>query len=429
MRRFSQNLILAIAAGATALLSLMPLPAVAHGERATEPYIRTRTVHWYDVIWTTNNLQVNETVTIEGKFRLLDDWPDAVTEPHLVFLSNATPGAVMTRVESYINDMPARQSLKDLVIGRDYSFKLVMKGRIPGRWHLHPVLSVHGAGAIVGPGAWVNVEGSAADYTESLTTLNGAVIEDMQTFGVARVQLIQFGFGILALAWLVWWLRRPLIIPRWNALAKGREDLMITRADDMVAAGTLVVVLLIIIVGYTVTLSQYPQLVPLQSGSNYTPPLALEPTPMELKLKRAEYDVPGRSMRLSIEMTNTSKLPISVGEFTTANLRFINKQVPAAVAGIDPRFPSELIPANGLVVDNNAPIAPGETRLVLLEASDAAWELERLVSFLSNIDSRTGGLIFFFDSNGKRYINEIYGPIIPVFRKPNDVVVSKAAAN
>lgn len=427
MRSFYQKLILTFVAGATALLTLLPLPAVAHGERATEPYIRTRTIHWYDVTWSTKDLKVNETVTIEGKFRLLDDWPDAVSDPHLVFLSNASPGAVMTRVESYINDMPARQSLKDLVIGRDYSFKLVMKGRIPGRWHLHPVMNIHGAGAIVGPGEWMNVEGSAADYTESLTTLNGVFIEDLQTYGVARVQLFQFGFGVLALAWLVWWLRRPLIIPRWNVILKGREELLITRADDMVAAGLLVLVLLIIIVGYTMTVNQYTQLVPLQSGSNYTPPLPLEPTPMALKLKRAEYDVPGRSMRLSIEMTNNSKLPISVGEFTTANLRFINMAVPAAVAGIDPRFPRELIPASGLSVDKNTPIAPGETRLVQLAATDAAWELERLVSFLSNIDSRTGGLIFFFDSNGKRYINEIYGPIIPVFRGGGNVVVGAAS--
>lgn len=410
-----RNILLAALTGIAFAAFLPPQPVMAHGERATEPYIRTRTVHWYDVIWTTNNLKVNETVTIEGKFRLLDDWPDAVSKPHLVFLSNATPGAVMTRVESYINDMPARQSLKDMVIGRDYSFKLVMKGRIPGNWHLHPVLSIHGAGPIVGPGEWMTVEGNAADYTETLTTLHGNVIGDLQTFGVARVQLWQIGFGLLAFAWLVWWLGRPLIIPRWTAIQKGREDLMITRADDMVAAGILVLVLLIIIVGYTTTLAQYPQLVPLQAGFNYTPPLPLETTPMALKLKRAEYDVPGRSMRLSIEMTNNSRLPMSVGEFTTANLRFINKKVPAAMAGIDPRFPKELIPNNGLAVDTDAPIAPGETRTVLLEAADAAWELERLVSFLSNIDSRTGGLIFFFDSNGKRYINEIYGPIIPVF--------------
>ena len=417
MKFMRKGMLLLVLAGVALAIFMTLQPALAHGERATEPYIRTRTLHWYDVIWSTKNLKVNETVTVEGKFRLLDDWPDAVAKPHLVFLSNATPGAVMTRVESWINDMPARQSMKDLVIGRDYSFKLVMKGRIPGNWHLHPVLSIHGAGPIVGPGEFMNIEGSAADYTETLTTLHGNVIEDLQTFGVARVQLWQIGFGLIALAWLVWWLGRPLVIPRWTAIQKGRDDLMITRADEVVAAGTIVLVLGIIAVGYTMTSAQYPQLVPLQAGSNYTPPLPEQKSPVVVSLKRAEYDVPGRSMRLSVEMTNNSKLPVSVGEFTTANLRFVNMKLPAAVAGIDPRFPKALIPANGLQLDSDKPLAPGETRIVLLEAADAVWELERLVSFLSNIDSRTGGLIFFFDSDGKRYINEIYGPIIPVFRK------------
>ena len=122
-------------------------------------------------------------------------------------------------------------------------------------------------------------------------------------------------------------------------------------------------------------------------------------------------------MRLSVEMTNNLDRPVYVGEFMTANLRFINKQVPAAMAAVDPSFPKELIPANGLVVDGNDPIAPGETRMVKLDATDAAWEVERLVSFLSNVDSRTGGLLFFYDTNGNRYISDIYGPIIPVFKK------------
>ncbi|WP_239510196.1 methane monooxygenase/ammonia monooxygenase subunit B, partial [Klebsiella pneumoniae] len=68
----------------------------------------------------TDALNVNDTVTVQGKFHLLNDWPDSVSLPNLVFLSNGSPGAVMTRVESYINEIPARQSTKGLIIGRDY---------------------------------------------------------------------------------------------------------------------------------------------------------------------------------------------------------------------------------------------------------------------------------------------------------------------
>jgi len=417
MSSLFRKLTLTALAGMAGFLSVLPQPAIAHGERATEPYIRTRTIHWYDVTWSTDKLKVNDTVTVQGKFHLLNDWPDAVSKPHLVFLSNASPGAVLTRVESYINDVPAQQSTRNLEIGRDYDFKLVMKGRKPGRWHLHPVLSVHGAGPIVGPGEWVTVDGSEADFKQPVTTLHGIKIDDLQTFGVARVQMWQLGFGLIAAAWLLWWLRRPLIISRWLALQKGREDLLVTRTDDKVAAGMLVLVLLVVIVGYTGTIAEFPQLVPLQGGSLYTPPLPEPRKAVAVKLKRAEYDVPGRSMRLSMEMTNNSDQPLGIGEFTTANLRFVNKNLPAALAAINPTFPRELIPGNGLLVDSRAPLAPGETRLVKLEATDAAWELERLVSFLTNVDSRTGGLIFFYDPKGRRYISEVYGPIIPVFKK------------
>ncbi|MDO8768981.1 MAG: bacterial ammonia monooxygenase, subunit AmoB [Burkholderiaceae bacterium] len=417
MSSLFRKLTLTFLAGMVLVLSGLPQPAIAHGERATEPYIRTRTIHWFDVTWSTDKLNVNDTVTVQGKFRLLSDWPDAVTKPHLVFLSNGSPGAVLTRVESYINDIPAQQSTKNLEVGRDYDFKLVMKGRKPGRWHLHPVMNIHGAGAIVGPGEWVTVSGSDADFKESVTTLHGTRIDDLQTFGVARVQMWQAGYALIAVAWLLWWLRRPLIISRWVALQKGREDLLVTRTDDKVAAGMLVLVLLVVIVGYIRITAEFPQLVPLQGGSLYTPPLPESPKAVAIKLKRAEYDVPGRSMRLSMEMTNHSNQPLSIGEFTTANLRFINKKLPVAVAAIDPKFPKDLIPGNGLLLDGDTPLAPGETRLVKLEATDAAWELERLVSFLSNVDSRTGGLIFFYDATGKRHISEVYGPIVPVFKK------------
>lgn len=417
MSSMIRKLTLAVLAGAALLLSVLPQPAIAHGERATEPYIRTRTIHWFDVTWSTDKMKVNDTVTVQGKFRLLTDWPDAVSQPRLVFLSNGTPGAVMTRVESYINDIPAQQSTKNLEIGRDYDFKLVMRGREPGKWHVHPVLNIHGAGPISGPGSWVTVDGSAADFKAPVTTMHGTEIADLQTFGVARVQMWQAGYALIAVAWLLWWLRRPLIISRWRVLEKGREDLLVTRTDDKVAASMLVLVLLVVIVGYTRTTAEFPQLVPLQGGSLYTPPLPEAPSAVSIKLKRAEYDVPGRSMRLSMEITNHLDQPLSLGEFTTANLRFINKKLPAAVAAVDQAFPADLVPGNGIVLDNDAPLAPGEKRLVKMDATDAAWELERLVSFLSNVDSRTGGLLFFYDPKGNRYISEVYGPIVPVFKK------------
>ena len=402
-------------AAVTLVLSVLPAPAEAHGERATEPYIRTRTVHWYDVTWSAETIGVSDTVTVEGKFHLFTDWPDAATKPELAFLSNASPGAVMTRVESYINGMPAQQSVRHLELGSDYSFKLVMRGRIPGRWHLHPVLNVHGAGPIVGPGGWITVTGSAADFKLPVTTMTGEVIDDLQHYGVARVQLWQAGYALLAVAWIIWWIRRPLIVPRWNVIKKGREDLLVTRTDDRVAAGLLVVILLVVIVGYRHATKQYEYVVPLQAGSFKVKPLQEVASGVTVEMKDATYDVPGRSLRLDVEVNNQTGSPLRLGEFTTANLRFLNKALPAAVASVDPSFPKELVAGSSLKLSDDAPIAPGEKRLIHIEANDAAWEVERLVSFLTNVDSRVGGMLFFFDDHGQRHMSEVSGAIVPVF--------------
>jgi methane/ammonia monooxygenase subunit B len=120
---------------AVVLLSLMLLPvveALAHGERAQEPYLRTRTAQFYDVQFDRAKVAVNEEFIITGRFRLMQDWPDAVSLPETVYMSAYAPGPVVTRVESYLNGIPARQSFADLQLGRDYEFKLVMKGRVPG---------------------------------------------------------------------------------------------------------------------------------------------------------------------------------------------------------------------------------------------------------------------------------------------------------
>lgn len=415
MKRSLKKLLISLLAASNLFAILVPFPAVAHGERATEPYIRTRTVHWYDVTWSSVKIGVNDTVTVAGKFHLFNDWPEAASPPELAFLSNGSPGAVLTRLESYINGIPAQQSARGLKIGKDYDFKLVMKGRVPGRWHLHPVLNVHGAGAIVGPGAWIDVTGSQSDFKQSAKTMTGVQIDDIQTYGVARAQMWHFGYFLLGLAWILWWLRRPLIIPRWLVAQKGREDLLVTSTDDKVAAGLLVTVLLVVIIGYRQTVQEFPYVVPLQAGFVKIPTPKDVPQISGIEVKKAEYDVPGRSLRMDVVITNTTERPLRVGEFMTAQLRFINKDVKAAVDSIDPSFPRDLIAGSGLKVSSGSAIAPGESRSMTLEATDAAWEVERLVSFLSNVDSRVGGLLFFFDDQGKRYMGEVAGSVLPVF--------------
>lgn len=395
---------------------LTALPAAwAHGERAQEPYLRTRTAHWYDVTWSTDKLGVNDRITITGKFRLFGDWPDAVELPKTVFVSNASPGPVLVRVESYLNGVPARQSFANLEVGRDYEYRMVMQGRIPGRYHVHPMIAIKGSGPLVGPGKWIEISGNAADFKFGVKTLSGEQIEDLQTWGVSTAVGWHAAWLGLAVLWVLWWVRRPLLIPRYIALKKEREDLLTTALDLKVAIGFLVVTIALAIGGYQWAQARYVRTVPLQAGTMRTPPLPLVPSPLAVQIKQAHYDVPGRSMRLVMDVRNVSDKPMTIGEFATASIRFVHPTLQVAKANVAAGYPSELIARSGLNLSNDAPLAPGERREIKLDATDAAWEIERLTSFLSDVDSKFGGLLFVFDDAGKRYITEIGSPVVPVF--------------
>jgi methane/ammonia monooxygenase subunit B len=392
------------------------LPAFGHGERAQEPYLRTRTTHWYDVTWSTTKLAINDEITVTGKFRLFGEWPDAVDLPETVFVSNATPGPVLARVESYLNGVPARQSVRNLEIGRDYEYKMVLKARVPGRYHVHPMIAVKGSGPLVGPGKWVDITGEMKDFVFPVTTISGEKIDNLEHWGVRSAFSWHLLWLAIAAAWIIWWIRRPLLIPRYAALKKEREDLLTTDLDLKVAIGLLVVTVVLAFGSYSWARSKYPHTVPLQAGTSYTPPLPYQQPPVKVQFKQARYDVPGRSMRMELSITNDGDKPLRLGEFATASIRFVNMNLPVAEANVARDYPAELVARNGLTISDDSEIRPGESKAVRIEATDAAWEIERLTSFLTDVDSKVGGLLFLFDREGSRYIAEVGGPILPVFK-------------
>ena len=132
--------------------------AFAHGEKALEPFVRMRTIQFYDVTWSKNKLDVNDEVVILGKFHVAEDWPRGVTKPDATYLNVSAPGPVFIRTERYLNGRPWVSSVA-LKPGGDYEFKIVMKARLPGRYHVHPFFNLHDAGPVMGPGEWLEVGG------------------------------------------------------------------------------------------------------------------------------------------------------------------------------------------------------------------------------------------------------------------------------
>ena len=73
--------------------------------------------------------------------------------------------------------------------------------------------------------------------------------------------------------------------------------------------------------------NKYPKRVPLQTSRMYTDPIEIQDPRIKINVSRAEYDIPGRSMRMWMEIRNNGNESLRLGELTTANLRFINRDL------------------------------------------------------------------------------------------------------
>nr|BAH22834.1 methane monooxygenase protein B2 [Methylococcaceae bacterium ET-SHO] len=397
----------------TSMTAFYAPQAGAHGERSQEPFLRMRTVHWFDTNFSTNRIGVNEEMTITGKFLLAEAWPEVIQKPDVAFLHGAEPGPAVAKVETYLNGVPAAKSFK-LELGKTYEYKIVVRGRKPGEAHIHPMLNVQSAGGLVGPGQWTLIEGNYADFTFPVTTLTGEAI-DLNTVGFANVVKWHIIWAIPAVFWLLWWVRRPLFIPRFLMVRNGEEDALITGADKKVAIALLLGTLVLIMMSSNSAKSKYPVQIPLQSAIVPVEPLPVTPVNSAVKVKivKANYRIPGRSMTMTIDVTNGASTPIQLAEFNSANVRFTEASLITDLPDGDSK---EFWANGGLTVKGNPTIYPGETARLEVEAGDALWETERLSSLIGDPDSAFGGVLYFKGADGKMYFEEIAGPIIPTFQ-------------
>jgi methane/ammonia monooxygenase subunit B len=217
----------------------------------------------------------------------------------------------------------------------------------------------------------------------------------------------------LGSAWLLWWVRRPLFIPRYKMLHAGQEASLITPLDRHMAAAILIGVPLIVLGGSLMTDRQYRYAIPLQAAMDQIDPLppAVAAGMVQVKILRAEYNVPARAMIMTAQLRNGSERPIRVGEFATANVRFLNPAVVQPLQGEG----AALAATEGLALDSPAPIAAGETRTVRITATDSLWQRERLDGLIRDADTRMGGLLFLYDDTGQRYVSSISAAVIPKF--------------
>jgi methane/ammonia monooxygenase subunit B len=384
--------------------------ASAHGEKSQAAFMRMRTIHWFDLNWSKDLVAVNDTMTISGKFHVFAGWPETVDLPEISFLNIGIPGPVFIRQGSWIGGQLVPRSVS-LELGETYEFKVLLKARRPGDWHVHTMMNVKGGGPIIGPGKWVTVTGSMGSFVNPVTTLLGDTI-NLETYNLSNTYFWHAFWYALGLAWLGYWIRKPIFVPRLIAMDAGKADSLITAGDKKVGVGFAVATMAIVAFTMSSTNAAYPVTTPLQAGLlRGMKPIEMPAKTINVKVEDATYRVPGRAMQMTLTITNNGDSSIRLGEFNTAGVRFLDSKVHVDETG----YPDDLLAEEGLTVSDNSPIAPGTSRTVQVTASDAAWEVYRLADLIYDPDSRFAGLLFFTNESGNREMVMVDAPLIPSF--------------
>jgi len=206
-----------------------------------------------------------------------------------------------------------------------------------------------------------------------------------------------------------------MFLIRARVLAQeGGDALLNDPVDRIVAYGVLAACFILIAIAFFTTDAMYAYTIPLQAGEPKIKATHLK-SDLTIKVLAADYDVPGRALRMTLQVTNSGEQPLRIGEFTTAGIRFLNKV--GVENNLDPTYPPEIMAVDGLHLEDESPINPGESKEVKLESRDSLWEVQRLMDLVHDPDQRFGGLLMSWDESGNRHINSIAGNIIPVFTR------------
>lgn len=389
------------------LMLIAPPPtASAHGEQGQQAFERTSTVLFYDVNFSTTNLNIGDELTITGTLRVMNAWPDhTIDPPDLGFLTVNQPGPVFYVEERELSGMFTPQSVK-LEKGGVYPFRLVLKARIPGTWHIHPAMAVKGTGTLMGRGEYVTVNDSGV-FTEPQKLANGNTV-DLVNYGLPRVvtwQLIGFLFGA---AYAVYWLRKSLL-QRAAVVNAGGGATLVTKSERRVSIAFGIGALVLGLGGFIyATVSDGPH-VPLQVARLSPMPEAASPlsSKVQTEVESAVFDANAGTLALKVRVTNGDDTPVYFDHLQFADLELADKD--GAPAGV---------PANTLAtVRPPGPVQPGETREMTITVDAAELKAQNLLP-LNDAQVRITGLMFFKDSSGAKTaaeINELSSGILPKF--------------
>ncbi len=395
---------------AVAVIALVASNAFAHGEAGDEPFLKDLTTAFYDVKVTPSVIHVGEPVTITGTVRVLNTWPYTLDPPSTAYITPVVPGPVFALKDRIVNGEPAPGSFF-VERGGVYQFKMVILGREPGHWHVHPGIAIQGTGTLIGPGEWVDVQPAASQFMFPVSLLNGKVI-DLDNYQGSFVWWWSFVGFLLGIIWMLYWTLTKrtvtnLAVTTQIGVNEEAADIgLITPRDHMwmnVLAGLTVALL---IVGWFYSASRYPVRLPQQTAWFAPKPLPADQKLAEVVPESASWNDGTDTLIMKVQAKNISESPIALKEYIMAMTTFVNgSNDERAAAG-----PHDFV--GQLEVEPNTPIAPGETKELTLKISNPVLSEERLIP-THDPQQYIAGLLRFQNSSGDEQFAETRISVIP----------------
>jgi methane/ammonia monooxygenase subunit B len=355
----------ALIVAALAVTMMAPAsPASAHGEAAQEAFLRMGTVVFWDVEFSSDTVSQGEEFTITGNAKILETYPEQLAEPKLGFIGVVAPGPVVIIKERTINGQAAPMAI-EVEKGGVYHFEMTLQGRRPGKWHVHPILGIHGAGSLIGPGQYINVNAVDGGFTNPVTLANGDKV-DLESLGLGNLTFWNILWMVIAMVWLLLWIVPKPTVTRLPVNLQiplntdGQDYGLITKKDhrnmDIIMALTLV----LLVGGMFYVRSAYPDRLP-QQVLRFAPAAAeMDDVFVEGRATGATFTSDAKSVTMKVSLTNNGTAPATVEAFNTSSVVFDGQ-------------------ARSLEISPDATIAPGETKELLLTMEDPIWKVERLL--------------------------------------------------
>jgi methane/ammonia monooxygenase subunit B len=392
------------------LISSYATRVFAHGEAADEPFLKDLTVAFYDVHVSPTSIKVGEPVTITGTVKVLETWPYTLDPPQTAYVTPVVPGPCFALTERIVNGESDPGSIF-VEKGGIYQFKMVMTGRNPGHWHVHPGIAIQGTGTLLGPGEWVTVEPGAHPFKLDVTLLDGKTV-DLEHFGGAFVWWWSFAGFLVGVIWMLYWTVPKRTVTRLAVTLQlpindDAPDIgLITPRDHLWMDLLAGVTILMLIVGWVYMAVKYPVRLPQQTVRFAPDPISPGEGLISVHPEGATFDEKTDTLLINFTAKNNSPSPVSLKQYIMAMTTFVNGgKDEIAAAG-----PSHYV--GQLAVEPDSAIAPGETRKLTLKMSNEVFLEERLIP-LHDPQQLIAGLLRFQNAEGKEDLVTLKSVLVP----------------